>query len=467
MINVNTITRVYFLGIGGIGMSAIAKYFNAKGVTVSGYDKTPSAITRQMEKDGIAINYEDSVDLIDKKAELVVFTPAVPKDHLQLNYYINNNYPVVKRSDVLGEITKNTFNIAVAGTHGKTTISTMIAHILRDSGYGANAFLGGIAVNYQTNFWSSNSNTCVVEADEYDRSFLKLQPDIAVISAMDADHLDIYGTETAMEDAFIEFSGKIKKGGLLIHKFGLRRAKEFIADHHLSYSLQNDSADAYAANITIKNGAYQFDVLTKSWMVDNVVLKMGGMHNVENTVAAITVAKQLNIQTDKIKKAVESFKGVKRRFEYVIPFTKVAHNASLVFIDDYAHHPEELKALITGAKTLFPNMTCTIVFQPHLFSRTKDFAEEFARALDLADHVMLLPIYPARELPVAGVTSQLILKNLDRDNGKILEKEEVLNRFKDLDIAGDNNLVITAGAGDIDTMIEPLKNILLTKLQAN
>lgn len=467
MINVNTITRVYFLGIGGIGMSAIAKYFNAKGAMVSGYDKTPSAITRQMEKDGIAINYEDSVDLIDKKAELVVFTPAVPKDHLQLNYYINNNYPVVKRSDVLGEITKNTFNIAVAGTHGKTTISTMIAHILRDSGYGANAFLGGIAVNYQTNFWSSNSNTCVVEADEYDRSFLKLQPDIAVISAMDADHLDIYGTEAAMEDAFIEFSGKIKKGGLLIHKFGLRRAKEFIADHHLSYSLQNDSADAYAANITMKNGAYQFDVLTKSWMVDNVVLKMGGMHNVENTVAAITVAKQLNIQTDKIKKAVESFKGVKRRFEYVIPFTTVAHNTSLVFVDDYAHHPEELKALITGAKTLFPNMTCTIVFQPHLFSRTKDFAEEFARALDLADHVMLLPIYPARELPVAGVTSQLILKNLDRDNGKILEKEEVLNEFKYFDIAGSNNLVITAGAGDIDTMIEPIKNILLTKLQAN
>ncbi len=467
MINISTISRVYFLGIGGIGMSAIAKYFNAKGVTVSGYDKTPTLITRQMQEDGIDINYEDSVDLVDKQAQLVVYTPAVPKDHLQLNYYLNNNYPVVKRSEVLGEITKNSYNIAVAGTHGKTTISTMIAHILRDSEYGCNAFLGGIAGNYQTNFWSSNSNVCVIEADEYDRSFLKIQPDIAVISAMDADHLDIYGTETAMEDAFIAFSEKIKNQGMLISKFGLKRSKEFKTDRHVEYSLQNDSADVYAANITIKNGGYEFDVLTKSWMVDNVVLKMGGMHNVENAIAAITIAKELGIDNAGIKKAVENFKGVKRRFEYIIPFTLSTHNTKLVFVDDYAHHPEELKALITGAKTLFPDMTCTVVFQPHLFSRTKDFAKQFAKVLTLADHVILLPIYPARELPVAGVTSELILKDIDHDNAEILQKEDVLKWFEKLDINGYDNLVITAGAGDIDTMVEPIKNILLTKLQTN
>ncbi len=468
MINITNIKRVYFLGIGGIGMSAIAKYFNAKGVTVSGYDKTATVITGQMQEDGININYEDSVDLIDKNAELVVYTPAVPKDHLQLNYYLSNNYPVVKRSDVLGEITKPYYNIAIAGTHGKTTISTMIAHILRNSDYGCNAFLGGIAANYQTNFWSSDSNVCVVEADEYDRSFLKLQPDVAVITAMDADHLDIYGTETAMEDAFIEFSGRIKSKGMLISKFGLKRSKEFTPDHKVEYSLQNDSADAYAANITIKNGGYVFDVLTKSWMVDNVILKMGGMHNVENAVAAITIAKHIGISNERIKKAVENFRGVKRRFEYIIPITISMHNSRLIFIDDYAHHPEELKALITGAKALYPGMTCTIIFQPHLFSRTKDFASQFAEVLDLANQVILLPIYPARELPIEGVTSDLILNKLDGNNGKVMQKEAIIEWFENnLDINENDNLVITAGAGDIDTLVDPLKNILLIKLKAN
>ncbi len=449
---------VYFIGIGGIGMSAIARFFHAGGVKVRGYDKTPTVLTRELEASGIPIHYEEDVDLIPKKVDLVVYTPAVPPDHKELVFYKENGYKVVKRSDVLQIITASSFNICIAGTHGKTTITTMVAHLLRDSGFGCNAFLGGIAVNYGTNFWSSEKNVCVIEADEYDRSFLKLSPDIAIITAMDADHLDIYGTAGAMEQAFIDFSKRLKPGGLLIGKFGLTRTKELKSQEYLSYSLQNESADAYAGNIRMMNGSYEFDVTLKDKKLENVKLNMGGMHNVENAVAAIAVASSLEIEEDRIKKAVQNFRGVKRRFEYIIK------NERLVFIDDYAHHPEELRALISGAKSLFRQKKCTVIFQPHLYSRTKDLAEGFAEVLDLADAVILLPIYPARELPVEGVNSEMILAKMKKENKRVLTKEEVMQWVgKDYSTTLNREfgeILITAGAGDIDMLVEPIRNKL-------
>ena len=431
-------------------MSALARYFKAQGKSVSGYDKTETELTKQLVAEHIPVHYDEDLSKAPKDADIVVYTPAVPANHKELQYYRQNNYQLLKRSEVLGLITNSSFNICVAGTHGKTTISTMIAHILRHSGYGCNAFLGGVSVNYETNFWSSPNNVCVVEADEYDRSFLRLSPDIAVITAMDPDHLDIYGTEKAMEDAFIDFSAKVKPDGLLLSKFGLKRGSEFKAANYKTYSLQNDSADVYGANIKITNGSYEYDVMMDDFMLDDVKLNMGGMHNVENSIAAIAVARQLNIQWDKIKSAVEEFKGVKRRFEYII------RTKELVFIDDYAHHPEELRALITGAKALYPNKRCTVVFQPHLFTRTRDLAADFAKVLDLAHEVILLPIYPARELPIPGVSSNMILDRMYSDDKHLMSKDELLNWVKTHEV----ELFITAGAGDIDTLVQPLKEIL-------
>jgi len=450
MVELNNIKVIYFIGIGGIGMSALARYFHSQGKRVSGYDKTESDLTRELVQEGIEVHYEEDLNVIPKDAELVVYTPAVPKDHKELLFYQENGYTVLKRSEVLGIITSGAFNICVAGTHGKTTISTMIAHILRHSGYGCNAFLGGISVNYDSNFWSDKNNVCVVEADEYDRSFLRLSPDVAVITAMDADHLDIYGTEEAMQDAFIEFSGRVKNDGLLLAKHGLHRERDFKSKHKQTYSLQNDEADVYGAAIRLRHGSYEFDVMTKDFMLDNVQLNIGGMHNVENSIAAIGVANYLGISSDKIKNAVADFMGVKRRFEYVIKTN------DLVFIDDYAHHPEELKALITGAKALFPDKKCMIVFQPHLYTRTRDLAEEFATVLDLADEVILLPIYPARELPIEGVSSAMIASKMKIENKTLMSKEELSNWIRKTRPA----LLITAGAGDIDREVEELKKIL-------
>nr|HNH21816.1 UDP-N-acetylmuramate--L-alanine ligase [Ferruginibacter sp.] len=410
MKDIKDIKRIYFLGIGGIGMSALARYFNARGVNVSGYDRTETVLTKQLASEGIAIHYEDHTGLIDKEAELVVYTPAIPKDHQELNYLLQHAYTVVKRSDVLGMITNSSFNICVAGTHGKTTTSTMIAHILRDSGYGCNAFLGGIAANYNSNFWSHERNVCVVEADEYDRSFLKLSPDVAIITAMDPDHLDIYGTAENVEQAFIDFSARVKDGGLLLSKYGLKRGRELKARNHKTYHLQEAAADVHAADIRVNSGSYTFHVVATEWTLTDVALNMGGMHNIENMVAAITVAKHLGIDDEKIRSAVGSFKGVKRRFEFIVK------KDDQVFIDDYAHHPDELRALITGAKKMFTGKKCTVIFQPHLFTRTRDFADGFAESLDLADELVLLPIYPARELPIPGVTSQMILDRMKNTN---------------------------------------------------
>jgi len=455
---VDQFREVYFIGIGGIGMSAVARFFHSKGVKVSGYDKTATVLTKELEASGINVHYEENIDWIPKDPQLVVYTPAVPTDHKELVYYRQQGKKVVKRSDVLQLISESSFNICIAGTHGKTTITTMVAHLLRDTGFGCNAFLGGISVNYGTNFWSDPKNVCVIEADEYDRSFLKLSPDIAIITAMDADHLDIYGDAESVEQAFIDFSKKVRPGGLLIRQFGLKRGKELNGNRQLTYSLQNESADVYAANIRMMNGSYEFDVIMRDNRIENIVLHMGGMHNVENVIAAITAASSLGIENEKIKRAVESFRGVKRRFEYIIKTN------DLVYIDDYAHHPEELRALINGARTLFKQRKCTVIFQPHLYSRTRDFADGFAEVLDMADEVILLPIYPARELPIEGISSQLILDKMTSEISSIKDKGEVMNWIRN-DYAGSldkefGNLLITAGAGDIDVLVGSIKDCL-------
>ncbi len=455
--HIDEIKTIYFIGIGGIGMSAIARYFLSIGKSVSGYDKTETAITQQLQQEGIDIHYTEDLSLIPKEADCVVYTPAIPTEHRELLFFQENGYDVVKRSDILQIISNSSFNICVAGTHGKTTTTTMIAHLLRDSGYGCNAFLGGISANYGTNFWSSSNNVCVIEADEYDRSFLKLSPDVAVVTAMDADHLDIYGTAENVKDAFRQFVGKIKPNGLLVKKFGLEKGLN--ADRTTTYSLQNDSAQIHASNIRLKDGGYIFDAVLADAIIANVELNMGGMHNVENMMAAIAVANELKIAADKIKSAVASFKGVKRRFEYIIK------QKDLVFIDDYAHHPEELKALINGAKTLFPNKKCTLVFQPHLFTRTRDFAPAFAEVLSVVDHVILLPIYPARELPIKNVNSEMLLSQIASESKVVLSKDQLLewveNKFNKNRNKEFGEVLITAGAGDIDKMVQPIKQILI------
>jgi UDP-N-acetylmuramate--alanine ligase len=456
---------VYFIGIGGIGMSAIARYFHSKGIEVSGYDRTQTELTNELENEGISIHYNEDVNVIPKDVNLVVYTPAVPKEHAELVYYQANGYKVVKRSDVLQAISANSFNICIAGTHGKTTITTMIAHILRHTGYGCNAFLGGISVNYQTNFWSSANNVCVIEADEYDRSFLKLSPDIAIITAMDADHLDIYGDEKTMQDAFVAFGNKVREDGLLVSKFGLKRIKEVEVKRKIAYSLQNDSADVFAQNIKIEEGGYVYDVNGKI-ALSNVELRIGGMHNVENSLVAMTVASVLRIDAEKIKAAIADFKGVKRRFEYIIAPVKKQEGGYVepVLIDDYAHHPEELRALLTSVKSLFPQRIVTVIFQPHLFTRTRDLAEGFAEVLSIADRVILLPIYPARELPIEGVTSEMILNKIDSGNKMMLTKDELMNWVKSCDLNKEfGEVFVMAGAGDIDALVQPVKNIIEKK----
>lgn len=444
------IHRIYFVGIGGIGMSAIARFFNEKGVKVSGYDKTSTGLTQQLEAEGISIHYSENLDKIDKAANLVVYTPAIPATQKELVYYRENGYEVVKRSDVLQEITRELFAITVAGTHGKTTVSTMIAHILRHTGYGCNAFLGGISSNYGKNFWSSERQVAVIEADEYDRSFLKLSPDVAVLTAMDPDHLDIYGTEQAVVDAFIQYTKNIKPNGTLLARHGLPHGAELEGENKLFYSLQNDAADIYGKNIRMDNGGYEFDVVQQDWLIDNVKLYIGGMHNVENAIAAIGVAHLLDISNEKIRAAVADFKGIRRRFEYLVKKDNV------VYIDDYAHHPEELRALITSAKSLFRGKKCTVIFQPHLFSRTRDFADGFGETLSMADEVILLPIYPARELPIEGVTSEMIASRIHGPEVKIIERDAVVTWLKD----HPSQLLITAGAGDIDLLREPIQHLL-------
>lgn len=446
MSSISSISSIYFIGIGGIGMSALARYFSSRGVQVSGYDKAETSLTRALVAEGIAIHYHESIDLIPKKVDVVVYTPAIPANHAEKIFYESNGYRVVKRSDILQWITENTFNICVAGTHGKTTVSTMIAHLLRDSQYGCNAFLGGIAANYQTNFWSNERDVAVIEADEYDRSFLKLSPDIIVITAVDADHLDIYGTPEAVEKAFEAFAGKLKPGGILIKQQGIAAHIRLEAVSSITYSGQSPLAKVFATNIQVEKGTYHFDITGSSYSIKGLQLSMGGLHNIENAVAAVTVAHQIGITDDAIRSALAGFKGVKRRFEYRI------QTHEQVLIDDYAHHPEELKALITGVKSIFPGKKITLVFQPHLFSRTRDLCNEFAASLDMADEVILLPIYPARELPIDGVSSEMIRNQMKNQQVYLFTKAACKSWIQQQH----PTLLVMAGAGDIDQLIQEI-----------
>jgi len=442
------IKKVYFIGVGGIGMSALARYFLNRGCEVYGYDKTRTNLTGTLEQEGISIAYEDNSAMLPETFNdghgdtLIVYTPAIPKDSEILNYFKDNGFILKKRSEVLGIISKGQFCIAVAGTHGKTTTSSIIAHVLTHSGYGCTAFLGGISTNYNSNFLIGANNVVVVEADEYDRSFLTLHPDISVITSMDADHLDIYGDAGQLEESFELFAGQLKDGGILFIKDGLPL-------NGITYSA-NLNSTLKATNIQVKDGKFVFDFEDGFAKIKDLSLSLPGKHNVENAVAAIGVASSLGISAKLIKKAIASFKGVKRRFEYIV------QSAQHIYIDDYAHHPEELRACFDAVRQLYPGKKLTVIFQPHLFSRTRDFLDDFAKVLSTVDELLLLDIYPARELPMAGINSQLLLDKISLTNKEICKKDLVLERIK----VKRPELLLTVGAGDIDTLIEPLKMIL-------
>ncbi len=436
---------VYMMGIGGIGMSALARYFLSRGLGISGYDKTRTALTIQLEEEGMKIHYEENADLVDRNCSLVIYTPAIPKGHKEWDVIKQLNVPLMKRSEVLGQITRSSFNVCVAGTHGKTTTSTMVAHILRDSNWGCNAFLGGISGNYGVNFWSHPNNVCVVEADEYDRSFLQLSPNMAIITAMDPDHLDIYGDEASFCQAFKDFANKVKPGGKLFLKYGLDLKQDKIQIDAMTYSLQDENADIHAKNIEVRDGSYVFDIDYCGELIHGVVLSMGGTHNIENVLAAFSVAKEMGVDTEKIKKALANFKGVHRRFEYVLK------NENHVLIDDYAHHPGELDVLIDSVKMLYPNRKNLLIFQPHLYTRTRDFAEGFAHSLSKADQTWLLPIYPARELPMEGVSSEMIAGKMKHRDVKCFSKQEMLEEVVKIE---KGTVIVMAGAGDIDILVE-------------
>ncbi len=462
MIRLNDISRIYFIGIGGIGMSALARYFNYRKVNVSGYDRTETPLTKALETEGIPVHYRDDVELADKDAQLIVYTPAIPSTQKELQWFREQNYTVIKRSDVLGIITEGSFNICIAGTHGKTSISTMVAHLLRHTGYGCNAFLGGVSANYGTNFWASEREVSVIEADEYDRSFLKLAPDISVVTSMDPDHLDIYGTPEAMEEAFVQFAGKTKSSGFLIRKHNLKRLNESMVRRQLTYAAINDSTnytgdedqpDVFTRNIKNNGHGYRFDISVSGEWIEDVELNAGGLHNIENMTVAITIGRLLNIDVNAIKDAVGAYKGVKRRFEF-----NLSGPGKTVLIDDYAHHPGELEALLKSVRGLFPGKRITVLFQPHLFTRTRDFAEGFAESLSIADEVLLLPIYPAREMPIPGVDSSIIGRNIDKVT--YLEKQEVMGWIE----KNETDVFVTAGAGDIDALVLPIKDALLKKV---
>lgn len=444
----SSINRVYFVGIGGIGMSALARYFAKRGCVVCGYDKTRTALTSQLEQEGILISFLDEEETIPvafrEKYEdtLIVYTPAIPKDSAILNFFKNKGFDLKKRSQVLGIISEGMYCVAVAGTHGKTTTSSMVAHILTDTGFGCTAFLGGITTNYQSNVLYGKNNVVVVEADEYDRSFLTLHPDVAVITSMDADHLDIYGDESHLHESFNLFADQLKPEGRLFIKDGLPIAG-------ITYSATGQSA-INAKKIRVEGGCFVFDFEDGYNTIKDLKLAMPGKHNVENATAAIGVALSLGIHPNSVKKAVASFRGVKRRFETILK------NDQHIYIDDYAHHPEELKACFDAVRQLYPEKKLTVIFQPHLFTRTRDFAEDFAAVLGTADDLVLLAIYPAREQPIEGIDSQMLLNKISNTNKQLCTKESVVELIKNKN----PELLLTVGAGDIDTLIEPLKNTL-------
>jgi len=443
------IKRVYLIGIGGIGMSGLARYFHHLGCIVCGYDKTSTELTTELHNEGIQIIFDDNAEWIPlsfqqpDEGTLIIFTPAIPKNSQVLNFFIDRGFELFKRSQVLGLISKGKYTVAIAGTHGKTTTSTMVAHILKDSGVDCSAFLGGIASNYNSNVLYGKNDIVVVEADEYDRSFLTLYPNIAVITSMDADHLDIYGDHAHLTDSFKLFASQIKEGGVLIHKQGLP------LDTGYTYSIK-EAADATATNIRIENGSFYFDFKNADADIKDIQLGISGFHNVENATAAIEATLRLGVSADAVKSALASFRGVHRRFEYIVK------NENRIYIDDYAHHPEELRAAINSVKKLYPNKKLVTIFQPHLFTRTRDFVDGFAEVLDMTDELILLDIYPARELPIEGVDSNMILSRMKLANKRILSKQDTIEAIKN----EQPELLLTVGAGDIDQLVEPLKNAL-------
>jgi len=457
MLKFTDIKQVYFLGIGGIGMSALARYFASQGIAVSGYDRTATELTATLEKEGIAIHYTDDPSLLPANLSgndsLIVYTPAVPKSHQELNELLKDGFEIHKRAEVLGIICNAKRTIAVAGTHGKTSVSTIAAHIMKTSAKGCAAFLGGISKNYHTNLLldDTGSEWIVAEADEFDRSFLHLKPELAVITSMDADHLDIYGSHEKVIESFRLFAENIVPNGSLLYKKGLAFDNDQVTHYKLfSYSITED-ADYCAQNIVLMDGYYKFDLKTPEFIVEKIALNYPGLVYVENSVAAAALALMAGASPDDIRKALATYAGVKRRFDIHLK------NENFILIDDYAHHPAELKATIQSVRSFYKNRTLTGVFQPHLYSRTNDFHKDFAESLDLLDEIVLLDIYPARELPIPGVSSELIFNEIKNPNKRLCSKSEL----KDLAGTFKPGIVIMMGAGDIDTFVEPVKEQLL------
>ena len=453
--NLSTYKYYYFLGIGGIGMSAIARYIKDMGYNVAGYDRVRSELCAVLEKEGMLINYEDlEANIpsgINKDNTLIIYTPAIPKDSAQLNYFKNNGFTFYKRSQILGLITEDSYNISVAGTHGKTTTSSLIAHLLNFANKPFGAFLGGISTNLESNYFNSNTKNTqaltVIEADEFDRSFLTLSPNLAIVTSMDADHLDIYGSGDELKKSFFDFIKKIELEGTLFIKQGL----DFPTTNSISIKTYGiEKGDYKATNIRIEHGWFTFDFEGNNQIWKFVQLGIPGIHNIENAVAAIAVCLNLGIEKNVIIEGLKEFKGVKRRFEFIV------RQPNFVFIDDYAHHPAELEAFIKSVKLLYPNEKITGIFQPHLYSRTKDFADGFAKSLSLLDVSILLDIYPARELTMEGVTSEIIHKNITSSQKYLTTKEELISLLKKLA----PKILLTIGAGDIDTLITPIKDAL-------
>jgi UDP-N-acetylmuramate--alanine ligase len=451
------IKNIFFLGIGGIGMSALAKYFHAKGYIVSGYDKTSTPLTKSLEQQGIKIHFTDDEKNIPNEIKnnslesLIVITPAIPKESIELNFFLQNNYTLIKRAAILGEITKGANTIAVAGTHGKTTTSTLVAHLIKEGEVDCSAFLGGISSNFNSNLLIGKDNCVVVEADEYDRSFLTLSPSTAIVTSVDPDHLDIYHEHKNLKESFELFTEKILANGNLIVKLNLDfTTRENNSVKKYTYSIDGKS-DFFASDIQLIDGLYLFTLNTPSAKIENLELGMAGLHNLENAIAASAAALLNGISSENLKNGLKTFRGVKRRFEYIF------RNQKLVYLDDYAHHPEELLKCIESVKTIFPNKKITGIFQPHLFSRTRDFMDDFAKSLSMLDKCILLDIYPAREIPIPGITSDLLLAKI---TSPVKEKMYLNNIVNELDFF-DTEVLLTLGAGDIDTIVEPLKQALI------
>ncbi len=453
-IELNQLKHIYFIGIGGIGMSALARYFNLHNIEVSGYDKTRTELTVALEQQGISIHYEDTVAALPKEIDLVIYTPAIPKDHLGFNEVLRRNLPLMKRSQVLGLISRAKKTVAVAGTHGKTTTSSMATYFLRTAGVDATGFLGGIAKNFNSNYVEGASDFVVVEADEYDRSFLQLSPDIAMLMSVDADHLDIYGSDEEVQKSYADFIRKIKPGGSLIYhqSIGLYNPAEFPAVQGISFGI--GAGDVQANNVRVENGCFVFDISGKFGTSKDWLITQPGLHNIENALAAWIAAKLVGCADDALKVALSTFEGIKRRFEYHYKGERA------IYIDDYAHHPTELNAAISAAKMMYPDKKITGIFQPHLFSRTRDFAEGFAHALDRLDQIILLDIYPAREIPIEGVSSSTIFVLLKNSNKILTSKELLLPILSNVFSGG---VLLTMGAGDIDTKIRDITNMLKDK----